>query len=349
MLENKFNLDYIDSMRGVAILMVLIVHSTMFFSLVGITELPFNLEKVIYSGKYGVSLFFIVSAYTLFRSLDLRKESGFKSYFIRRFFRIAPMYYLVLITLFFLYFIKGISDISVFNLVTHILFINGFFVNYFNSIIGVEWTIFVEVIFYLFLPVIYSYKKHLLALTAFALFSSFVTGLYVMQLDGLKQVQFAQFPLTWLPVFMFGVLIYKYQDRYKETFTKYKKSIFLFIICTFILLSYSNFPGRFLFFSILMAIFYMLNKYNIIFFFNNSFLKKIGKYSFSIYLLHIPIFDSIRIYFKGGAMLDSQIVGYLIITLIAISTVFFISHLTYRLVEKPFMAIGLNFIKNKHG
>ena len=87
----KFNLDYIDSMRGIAILMVLAVHSTIFFTIYEIKQLPFKMEYIIYSGKYGVVLFFIVSAYTLFRSLDIRHEKGFGNYYIRRFFRIAPL------------------------------------------------------------------------------------------------------------------------------------------------------------------------------------------------------------------------------------------------------------------
>jgi len=243
-IKNKFNVDYIDSMRGVAILMVLAVHSTMFFKLFNLSELPFNIEKILYSGKYGVALFFIVSAYTLFRSLDLRKENSFVKYFIRRFFRIAPMYYLVLIVLFIVDNDQGISTL---NLTTHILFINGFFVNYFNSIMGVEWTIFVEVAFYLLLPLIYCYKKHLLKIVVFAFILSFVNGLYVMQLNGLEQSQFASFPLAWFPVFMLGILIYEYRDKYRKVFTKHGKSILLLVIFTFVCLSYLNFPGRYLF------------------------------------------------------------------------------------------------------
>lgn len=93
---NKLNLDYIDSMRGIAILMVLAVHSTSFFDIFNIVNLPLHLENILYSGKYGVSLFFIISAYTLYRSIDIRKENGLKKYYIRRFFRIAPLYYIIL-------------------------------------------------------------------------------------------------------------------------------------------------------------------------------------------------------------------------------------------------------------
>jgi len=89
----------------------------------------------------------------------------------------------------------------------------------------------------------------------------------------------------------------------------------------------------------------MLNKYNAIVFFNNSFFKKIGKYSFSIYLLHIPIFDFISAHSGGWYVFDNQIVGYVIVTFVAISVVFSVSYLTYNLIEKPFMIVGSNLIK----
>lgn len=301
---NKFDLDYIDSMRGIAILMVLAVHSTLFFDIFNIVNLPLNLENVLYSGKYGVSLFFIVSAYTLFRSLDIRKEHGFKNYYIRRFFRIAPLYYLLIILLFtfttgkMYYMEEGTNDISLFNLLTHIFFINGFFTNSFNSIIGVEWTIFVEVSFYIILPFIFIYKMHLLRISFFlfiiAILNALIMRLY--SLDELEKIQLYLSPLAWLIVFMLGILIYSHQTNFiKTVFIKFKKYIAVIIVFLFILLSYVKLPGTYVFFSILSASFFVLNKYNKIPFFNNIFLKKIGELSFSIYLIHMPIFGFIRI------------------------------------------------------
>ena len=59
-------------------------------------------------GKYGVQLFFIASAFTLFLSRHRRSEVGNKNFFIRRFFRIAPMYYLGIILYLFVF--KEVSN-----------------------------------------------------------------------------------------------------------------------------------------------------------------------------------------------------------------------------------------------
>jgi peptidoglycan/LPS O-acetylase OafA/YrhL len=287
-------------MRGIAILMVLAVHSTMFFNMFNIKQLPFDFQYVLQSGKYGVALFFIVSAYSLFRSLDIRKEKRFKYYFIRRFFRIAPLYYIILIFLFYFtdgklfYMQNGIYNISLFNLVSHLFFVNGFFTNNFNSIIGVEWTIFVEVLFYLILPVIFIFKKHLIKIFLFFLsvtiISSLVNKFYLS--NELEKIQLYFSPLTWFVVFMFGILIYKYDNNYiKNIFIKNKNIILSLFLFSFLMFSYIKLPGNYLVFSILLAVFFMLNKYNKISLFNNNILKKIGELSFSIYLIHMPVFS----------------------------------------------------------
>ena len=66
------NLDYVDMLRGLAILAVLMVHCTQGLSAVGLQHLPLNLEYLMYAGKHGVALFFVVSSYTLMRSMNNR-------------------------------------------------------------------------------------------------------------------------------------------------------------------------------------------------------------------------------------------------------------------------------------
>lgn len=60
---NRF--DYIDALRGVAILMVIAVHSSQ-----SVTNLPALVSKVASYGQMGVQLFFVLSAITLCYSID---------------------------------------------------------------------------------------------------------------------------------------------------------------------------------------------------------------------------------------------------------------------------------------
>src|SRR4030088_3596129 len=85
----KYN--WIDFGRGIAILLVIMVHTGQSFASSNL------LRSFTESGMMGVQLFFILSAITLFNSYNNRYEKDGtdrnKYFFIRRFFRIAPLYY----------------------------------------------------------------------------------------------------------------------------------------------------------------------------------------------------------------------------------------------------------------
>ena len=79
---------YIDAIRGYAILLVIAVHSSQYFS-----DLPDAVRTLADQGARGVQLFFVASAMTLCMSWQARHD-GSVPFYIRRFFRIAPMFYL---------------------------------------------------------------------------------------------------------------------------------------------------------------------------------------------------------------------------------------------------------------
>lgn len=339
--------------------MVLAVHFTTFMELYDIQHLPFYFENVLYSGKFGVALFFIVSAFTLFRSLDVRKENGFGKYYLRRFFRIAPLYYLIIIIVFSLsggqsYYMVDIDKAtSIFNLLAHMFFINGFFTNYFNSILGVEWTIFVEVSFYIILPIFYIYRKYLLQITILLLFISLIGFIVpkIMQFNELEKMQLYFSPIIWFVVFAFGGLIYKYYHNnfIKDIFIKYKNSLLIGLILMFIFFSYVKIPATALVFSFILGLLFIINSYNKINIFNNIILKKIGELSFSIYLIHFPIILYIKNNFRGGelVMFDNQILNYILLCSFVFMIVLILSTITYRFVEQPFMKLGKKLIKKE--
>ena len=87
--SNKF--AAVDAARGWAIFLVMLVHSISI-----VPELPYPVRKIAVFGWYGVQLFFITSAFTLLNSWykDARPfKDKISHFFLRRFFRIVPMYY----------------------------------------------------------------------------------------------------------------------------------------------------------------------------------------------------------------------------------------------------------------
>lgn len=127
---NAHHFPCLDGVRGMAVLMVLLDHANDS----GLKMLGVDMNR---AGKYGVYLFFVLSAFLLTHQIYGKKEEALKSaetwfrYAYRRFLRIFPMYALVLVLF---------SPASV---ISHLLMREGE---------GPFWAIPVEVKYYLLLP-----------------------------------------------------------------------------------------------------------------------------------------------------------------------------------------------------
>jgi peptidoglycan/LPS O-acetylase OafA/YrhL len=83
---------YIDCVRGYAILLVITCHLTFSYA-----ALPYPVHRFTVMGWHGVQLFFMASCVTLLMAWQYEAARGavdVPGFFIRRFFRIAPAYYL---------------------------------------------------------------------------------------------------------------------------------------------------------------------------------------------------------------------------------------------------------------
>ncbi|MFK0330718.1 acyltransferase family protein [Rhizobium sp. NPDC090275] len=141
-------LDFINTLRGVAILLVLTVHAGQHVE---------GFDTLTYWGARGVQLFFTVSAYTLAASWD-RRNDGALPFYARRFFRIAPVFWLGICFYLFLYGYgprpTAPSGIEFWHVAATATFMHGFFPTTINLIVPGGWSIAVEMAFYAIFPLV---------------------------------------------------------------------------------------------------------------------------------------------------------------------------------------------------
>jgi peptidoglycan/LPS O-acetylase OafA/YrhL len=298
-------LHYIDSLRGVAILMVLFNHTCE-----SISNLPKIIADVGYYGKYGVQLFFVMSAYTLCLSMHNRnKETSLINYFIRRFFRIAPLYYSGIIIYFVMYYIDTTYSFKTFlpyhhygakELVTNITFTHGLLSDTFNALVLGGWSIGTEMAFYLVFPFLFFMftkieNKYVLILTP--LLSAIVISVFFRALPHIfPPISNHNFEfyycslLNQLPVFLVGISLFFYSINFSinKLVTNYSFVFFIGMTVILIVLLSNNYLRDITIYTFLVALSFLF----LFFVFKNSqlfnfkFLQKIGQLSYSIYIVH---------------------------------------------------------------
>jgi exopolysaccharide production protein ExoZ len=142
-----------DFLRGIAITGVVAVHTSQYF--------PSGIEAFDLFcglGRFGVQLFFLVSALTMCHMWQLRSSESrpIQKFYIRRFFRIAPLFWLAIPTYLL---INGVSKnywapegIKLKEILLTATFTHGFWPSSITSVVPGGWSIAVEMTFYLIFP-----------------------------------------------------------------------------------------------------------------------------------------------------------------------------------------------------
>ena len=142
-----------DLMRGLAVLGVLGVHTGQAFpSAIAL------FDYFVAFGRFGIQLFFFVSALTMCYMWEQRAEekNPVKNFYIRRFFRIAPLFWLAIPVYLAL---NGFGasywapeGISIRQVSLTFLFLHGLWPDSINSVVPGGWSIAIEMTFYLVFP-----------------------------------------------------------------------------------------------------------------------------------------------------------------------------------------------------
>lgn len=354
----KQRISYLDGLRGIAVLLVFFSHS----SGRGFQLHPtLNFQGL---GHIGVYLFFVLSAFLLGNGLfnEGVNSISVKRFYIKRLFRILPLYYIVLLIVFALqnYFqvvnptylhIKGGSI----GLLKHLILYQGD---------GVFWSVVVEMQFYLVVPLIVYLliKFRGKALLFFWILAFLHFGLYICK--------FLHWPINtnlityfspnsmkngmYLDMFMAGIsasYLLKYNseilNKYKKTIQWVSTSLFVLLMFATIIMVSENFMNfhepfyKLRYISILYAIIfsfftlsvYIGNTMNMLL--DNMFMRNMGVWGFSVYLLHMAVFQTVHFFNINS------IVGFFIV----LPLLMIVSYLTYTFIEKKSIDISYYLIK----
>lgn len=355
---NARRLDFVDALRGVAALYVVSYHlvfipSTDHGPILGT---PHWASAVVENGGTAVTLFFVISAFSLCHTMRnrLMDYNTTADFYIRRLFRIAPLFYVLVL----IYFVKDALYYHVFHsaweIAKNLFFVFNFFPGSEQGLVWASWTIGVEMVFYLLFPLIFQRLNGLASGTALflgALFLNIIFQEITLHLDITEtlRTEFAAIGFVrHLPVFVFGMLSWAVYDRY----IAHRSLPWSVGIATTLagLWGYHAllrgslnvlFPDAYYWQPIIYSVLLLGLGISPSKFFVNRATLFCGKISYSIYLLHPLVIFFLtstfrRIYASG---LPAS-VCYPASGILTLSVLLPISWVSYRLIESPGMQVG---------
>ncbi|PKB24933.1 peptidoglycan/LPS O-acetylase OafA/YrhL [Novosphingobium kunmingense] len=144
-------LAFVDRLRGIAILLVIAMHYLQVFA----SPILRDWNEI---GQVGVQLFFVASAFTLCLSADNRRDEPhrLRAYAIRRWFRIAPVYYVGIAFYAWMFIVSGEgAPYTVENVLANLFLVHGLLPFANNNVVPGGWTIGTEMLFYAAFPLLY--------------------------------------------------------------------------------------------------------------------------------------------------------------------------------------------------
>jgi peptidoglycan/LPS O-acetylase OafA/YrhL len=345
--------EFVDALRGYAILAVILFHVNQLV----LHSYPL-LHGVASYGGSGVQVFFVISAFTLFWSLQNRlwvDRRPMLAFFARRWFRVAPLFWVGIL------FYVGHPDfwrdqfapagVGLPQILSTILFVHGWYPTTINSVVPGGWSIAAEMMFYLTLPFLFrwirTFNTALVLAVATSLIAEFCRPLAVKVLLG-------HFPAGWselirlfvsftfpaqFPCFCWGIVLYFLLTGERHYPLRRVGAIFICVAplslgLTDIFVAASTVPAAWILATFAVPVI------------NNRLIRRVGIISYSAYLWHFAILDRVAVMVLPRIHLTSQhryVVGTfrllgLYLSVVAVTVP--VAWLSYFVIEQPFIRCG---------
>lgn len=366
MKSDKIYFENIDGLRTFAVIPVIIAHSIGFPYLNLTTENQFlnYLLFLIPPAHYGVKLFFVISGflitYLLLKEKNFQGRINIRKFFIRRILRIWPLYFLVVFLGFVIlptisyYFIENTpfksQNIPYDEWWKYLLFMANF--DLISSkgiapILGVLWSVSIEEQFYLIWPFIINYFSRSKIFFVFALIILLSLLWRYKFMDSINIYYYHTISNLYdLTIGALGAYIIFYFQNFKTQIENVHKYLIILIYVLGACLIYTKILNKY-YVDICLPLFFILIILEQSFSKNSIFkitklknISNIGKYTYSLYSLHLVVLYFYVIVLKM-IKIDFFFNSELIVVILIVGCLFFsflVSFFSYHYYEKPFLA-----------
>ena len=335
----------LDFLRGIALIAVILTHTVGYFpSKFFFVDFCFGL------GRYGVQLFFVISAFTMTMLAQNKSEFNLKDFYVKRFLRIFPLFFIAAI----LYFptqknpnFWNPDGLQFWEFGISIFFLQGFLPTTINSTVPGGWSISNEANFYLIFPIFlklvnskFKYLLVILTSLSYYLFITFFGFLFDDFPTYLVKGYFYLFLLNQINVFVFGMFIFNWLHKPLREI-KYDLLFFVGYFICILLLCFKLNDFNHLITNFIGFLFAIVLYTNFKFFkFKNRFIEKIGTVTYTGYLIHFGVLMILEKIYKFNFF-----VAFPIILFLTVCISLYIKPYT----EDYWVKIGKNFLNsNSH-
>lgn len=346
--------DFITGMRALAALAVVFIHA----GGAGLREFGESANNLTDLGRAGVYVFFVISGFSVAQSLI--SSRGYFDYLNKRIWRIAPLYYFwlivtILLSVTAMYWQDRFGvKVDAYNIIMHFGFLSFLDYKITNSIMGVEWSISIEVFWYLLVPVLLLLSKRRIVLLAMVAISAIIhkqiekhAGLLPIAPEDANVAAYWS-PLPYLFSFCLGIAAFRTREALSASG---RFGDFVLLASGLLIVAYCVFPTEirmvfrddfFLMSWITFAMIVAGSSNSSLFngLLANRFVVFVGTISYGVYLCHMPLINLLA---KFSPDLAANKLLYFIVVS-ALSCL--ISFVTFHTIEKPGGALGKRFGKH---